>query len=222
MCLGVFLLGFILYGTFWAFWTWGNFDYNLFKNLLIPFLFLFFWNLYNSNVRVFDIALEVSETILSSFHSLFCSLEVIYTILPSSSLYSSASDILLLIPSRVFLISVIVLFVSVCSFFNSSNQFTSVQLLSCVWFFASPWTATRQASLSIINSWSLLKLRSVHQVGDTVQPSHPLSSPSPPAPNPSQHQKLFHWVNSSHEVAKVVEFQLQHQSFQWTPRTDLL
>ena len=49
-----------------------------------------------------------------------------------------------------------------------------------------------------------------------------LSSPSPPAPNPSQHQSLFQWVNSSQEVAKVLEFQLQHQSFQWTPRTDLL
>ena len=61
-----------------------------------------------------------------------------------------------------------------------------------------------------------------HQVGDAIQPSHPLSSPSPPAPNPTQHQGLFQWVNSSHEVAKVLEFQLQHQSFQWTPRTDLL
>jgi len=62
----------------------------------------------------------------------------------------------------------------------------------------------------------------VHQVGDAIQTSHPLSSPSPPAPNPSQHQSLFQWVNSSHEVAKVLEFQLYHQSFQWTPRTDLL
>ena len=48
----------------------------------------------------------------------------------------------------------------------------------------------------------------VHQVSDAFQPSHPLSSPSPPAPNPSQHQSLFQWVNSSHEVAKVLEFQL--------------
>ena len=48
----------------------------------------------------------------------------------------------------------------------------------------------------------------VHRVGDVIQPSHPLSSPSPPAPNPSQHQSLFQWVNSSHEVAKVLEFQL--------------
>ena len=62
----------------------------------------------------------------------------------------------------------------------------------------------------------------VHQIGDAIQPSHPLPSPSPPAPNPSQHQGLFQWVNSSHEVAKVLEFQLQHQSFQWTPRADLL
>ena len=48
----------------------------------------------------------------------------------------------------------------------------------------------------------------VHRVGDAIQPSHPLSSPSPPAPNPSQHQSLFQWVNSLHEVAKVLEFQL--------------
>ena len=62
----------------------------------------------------------------------------------------------------------------------------------------------------------------VHRVSDAIQPSHPLSSPSPAALNPSQHQGLFQRVNSSHEVAKVLEFQLQHQSFQWTPRTDLL
>ena len=62
----------------------------------------------------------------------------------------------------------------------------------------------------------------VHWVGDAIQPSHPLSSPSPPALNLSQHQGLFQWVNSSHQVAKVLEFQLQHQSFQWTSRTDLL
>ena len=58
----------------------------------------------------------------------------------------------------------------------------------------------------------------VHRVGDAIQPSHPRSSPSPLAPNPSQHQSLFQWVNSSHEVAKVLEFQLHHQSFQWTPK----
>ena len=62
----------------------------------------------------------------------------------------------------------------------------------------------------------------VHRVGDAIQPSHPLSSPSPPAPNPSQHQSLFQWVNSSHEVAKVQEFQLRHHSLQRNPRADLL
>ena len=62
----------------------------------------------------------------------------------------------------------------------------------------------------------------VHRVSNAIQPSHPLLSPSPPAPNPSQHQSLFQWVNSSHEVAKVLEFQLQHQSFQRNPRAHLL
>ena len=62
----------------------------------------------------------------------------------------------------------------------------------------------------------------VHQVGDAIQPCHPLSSASPPAPNPSQHQGLFQWVSSSHQVAKVLEFQPQHQSFQWIPRTGFL
>ena len=62
----------------------------------------------------------------------------------------------------------------------------------------------------------------VHRVSDAIQLSHPLSSPSPTALNLSQHQDLFKWVISLHEVAKVLEFQLQHQSFQWTPRIDLL
>ena len=61
----------------------------------------------------------------------------------------------------------------------------------------------------------------VHWVGDAIQPPHPLSSPSP-ACNLSQHQGLFKWVSSSHHVAKVLEFQLQHQSFQRTPRINLL
>ena len=62
----------------------------------------------------------------------------------------------------------------------------------------------------------------IHRVGNAIQPSHPLSSPSPPAFNTSHHQGLFKWVSSSHQVTKVLEFQLQHQSFQWTFRTDLL
>ena len=74
----------------------------------------------------------------------------------------------------------------------------SVQL-SHVRLFVTPWITARQASLSITNSQSLLKLMS-------IQPSHPLSSPSLPAPNPSQHQGLFQWVSSSHEVPKYWNF----------------
>ena len=62
----------------------------------------------------------------------------------------------------------------------------------------------------------------VHWVSDAIQPYHPLLSPSAPAFNLSQHQDLFKWVSSSHQVAKVLEFQLQHQSFQWIFRTDFL
>ena len=191
---------------------------------------------------------------------------------------------------------------------NRITFYSSVQLLSHVWLFATPWIATRQASLSITKSWSSLRLTSIesvmpssisslvvpfsscpqslpasesfpmsqlfawggrstgvstsasfppeksqglspsewtgwislqskelsrvfsnttvqkhqffgaqlssqsnshiHQVSDAIQPSHPWSSPSPPAPNSSQHQSLFQWVNSLHEVAKVLEFQL--------------
>ena len=81
-------------------------------------------------------------------------------------------------------------------------QFSSVQSLSRVRHFATPWSAEPQGSLSI----TLLEFTQthVHWVSDAIQPSHPLLSPSPPAPNPSQHQSLFPWVNSSHEVAKVL------------------
>ena len=87
------------------------------------------------------------------------------------------------------------------------HQFSSVQLLSHVRLYVTPWTAARQASLSITNSQSLLKLMSI----ESVMPSNHLillSFPSPPASNPSPHQSLFQWVNSSHQVAKVLEFQL--------------
>ena len=99
-------------------------------------------------------------------------------------------------------------------------QFSSVQSLSSVWLFATPWIAECQASLSITNSRSSLKLTSI----ESVMPSshlilcRPLLLLPPIPPRIS----LFQWVNSLHEVAKVLEFQLQHQSFQWTPRADLL
>ena len=59
-------------------------------------------------------------------------------------------------------------------------------------------------------------------VYDDMQPSYPLSSPSPPAFNFSQHQGLFQWVSSSHQVVRVLELQLQHQSFQWIFKSDFL
>ena len=76
------------------------------------------------------------------------------------------------------------------SLFFLQLQFSSVQLLSCVRLFATPWTAAHQASLFITNSRSLLKLMSIESVMPS-NPSHPLSSPSPPAFNLAQHQGLF-------------------------------
>ena len=100
----------------------------------------------------------------------------------------------------------------------------SVQSLNHIWLFMTPWTVTYQASPSITNSRSLLKLMSIESVwvSDATQPSHPLLSPSPPAFNLSQHQGLFQWVSSSHQVAKVLELKLQYKSFQWKFRTNFL
>ena len=67
--------------------------------------------------------------------------------------------------------------------------FSLLQLSSCVWLFVTPWITAFQASLSITNSQSSLKTH-VHRVDNAIQPSHPLSSPSSPAPNPSQHQSF--------------------------------
>ena len=98
--------------------------------------------------------------------------------------------------------------------------FRSVQLLSCVRLCAPMDCSTPGFPVH----HRLLKHAQthVHRVGDTIQPSHPLSSPSPPAFSLSQHQGLFQWVSYSHQVAKVLEFQLQHQSFHWIFRTDFL
>ena len=78
------------------------------------------------------------------------------------------------------------------------------------------------AGFPVHHDLSELAQTRVHWVGDAIQPSLPLSSPSPPTFNPSQNQGLFKWISSSHQVAKVLEFQFQHQSFQWIFRTDLL
>ena len=94
---------------------------------------------------------------------------------------------------------------SSCSLFLKFSS--SVQSLSCVWLSATLWTAARQASLSITNSQSLLKLMSIEPVMPSNQPI--LCRPSPcPTFSLSQHQGLFKWVSSSHQVAKVLEFQL--------------
>ena len=102
----------------------------------------------------------------------------------------------------------------------SIHTHQSVQPLSCIRLFATPWTTAGQASLSITNSWSLLKLMSIV----LAMPSNHLILCRPllllPPIPPSI--RVFSRVNSSHQVAKAYEFQLQHQSFQWTPRTDLL
>ena len=86
-------------------------------------------------------------------------------------------------------------------------QFSSIHSLSRVRLFVTPWIAACQASL-FINQLPEYTRTHVHRVGDAIQPSHLLLSPSPPVPNPSQHQSLCQWVNSLHEVAKVLEFQL--------------
>ena len=96
----------------------------------------------------------------------------------------------------------------------------SVQSLSPVRPFATSWTAACQAALFTTNVRSLLKLMTTESV--IIQPSHPLSSPSPPTFNLSQQQSLLQSISSSHQVAKVLEFQLQHQSFQGIFRLDYL
>ena len=101
-------------------------------------------------------------------------------------------------------------------------QFSSVQLSHSVMSDSLRPHESQQARPLCLSPTPEFTQTHAHRVSDAIQPSHLLSSPSPPAPNPSQHQGLFQWVNSSHEVAKVLEFQLQHQSFQWTPRTDCL
>ena len=72
------------------------------------------------------------------------------------------------------------------------------------------------------HQFSELAQSHIHWVSDAIQPSHSLLSPSPPALNLSQHQGFFQWVSCLHQAAKVLELPLQHQSFQWTFRTDFL
>ena len=110
-------------------------------------------------------------------------------------------------------------FPGLSSWTSSSVQFSSVAQ-SCLTLCHPLYRST--PGLPVHHQLPEFTQTHAHRVSDAIQPSHPLSSPSPPVPSPSQHQGLFQQVNSSHEVAKILEFQLQHQSCQRTPRTDLL
>ena len=101
--------------------------------------------------------------------------------------------------------------------YTYNGLFSSVQLRSHIWLFVILWMAAHPCPSPTPGAYSKTH---VHWVSDAIPPSHPLSPPSLPAFNLPQHQNLFHWVSSSHQTAKVLEFQLQHQSFQWIFRTD--
>ena len=125
---------------------------------------------------------------------------------------------------------------STCGSFIARRFFTSEPLGKIMYTFSSvQFSSVAQSCPTLFDSMNcstpglpvhhqLLEFTQthVHRVSDAIQPSHPLSLPCPPDPNPPQHRGLFQWVNSPHEVAKVLEFQLEHQSFQWTPWTGLL
>ena len=101
-----------------------------------------------------------------------------------------------------------------CFVYSLLSQFSSV---SCFW----PMNHS-MIGLPVHHQPLEFTQTHVHWVSDDIQSSHPLLSPSPNVPNSSQHQSIFQWVNSLHEVAKVLEFQLEHHSFQRNPRADLL
>ena len=103
---------------------------------------------------------------------------------------------------------------------SSPVQFSSVQSLNRVWIVATPWTATGQASLSFINSRSLPKLMSIEL--EKTSNHLILYRPLLLLPSIPPIIRVFSNESTLHEVAKLLEFQLQHQSFQWTLRTDLL
>ena len=102
---------------------------------------------------------------------------------------------------------------------SNLKRHSSVQSLSCVQLFATPWTATRQASLSITNSWSLPKLMSI----ESVMPPNHLILCRPPLLPPSIFPSIRVFSDESALRIRWPKYwEFQHQSFQWTPRTDLL
>ena len=103
-------------------------------------------------------------------------------------------------------------------------QFSSIQFSSVTQLYLTLCNPTDCSTLGLPVQHQLPESTQthVHWIGDAIQPPYLLSSPSPPTSILPQQQGLFKWVSSLHQVAKILEFQLQHQSFQWTPRTDLL
>ena len=104
-------------------------------------------------------------------------------------------------------------------FSPGSVQFSSVTQLCLTFCNSMYWSTT---GFPVPHQLPELAQTHIHRVCDAIQPSHPVSSPSLTAFNLSQHQGLLQWVSSLHQVAKILEFQLQHQSFQWIFRTDFV
>ena len=125
--------------------------------------------------------------------------------------------IIYIIISKAYYFKIILFFKSYIQF--SSVQFSSVSQ-SCPTF-CDPMDGS-MPGFPVHHQVPELAQPHAHRVGDAIQSSHLLSSPFPPAFSLFLHQSLFQWVSSSHHVAKVLEFQLQHQSFQWIFRTDFL
>ena len=133
--------------------------------------------------------------------------------------YSLVSDHVVLVSA-----SMVTLLSSFLSFFCLFLQFSSVQFSSVTQSCLTLCDPMDCSTPGLPVHRQLLESTQTHDnwVGDAIQPSHPLSSPSPPAFNLSQYQGLFQWVSSLHQVAKGLEFQLQDQSLQWILRSDFL
>ena len=122
-----------------------------------------------------------------------------------------------------------------CKPYCRQSHCWAVEMVLFNWFWSHQFSSVTQSYLTLCNPMDCstpgfsvhhqlpeLTQTHIHRVNDAIQPSHPLLSLSPPTFNLSQHQDLFQWVSSSYEVDRVLEFQLQHQSFQWTFKTDFL
>ena len=142
------------------------------------------------------------ELVMSANHLILCHpLLLLPTIVPSIRLFSNELILLIRWPNHW-----------AFSFNISSVQFSSVNQLCRT--LCDPMNCS-MPGLSVHHQLLEFTQTHVYRVSDAIQTSHPWSSPSPPALNLSQHQGLFKWVSSSHQADKVLEFQLQHQSFQW-------